>query len=256
MRNIIVAVILALGASVILYFLAVLLNFPSDIAKGVAALPALTIKDVYESLEKTSAKRALAKTDPHFTMTIKGFLLHPLAVAILSFIMIVGTFFFTGGLMGALVGIAGALASEPINAISKINVYMILTTEIPLRIVAIAYIGWWVGTRSRSYGLVIVVGSIALGAAASFLISNWFLGEKVDALLEQTTWTRFLSLLPDVVIYMFFGALGFWRGQRQKIAYYLAFIMKVLPKETRQAIIEMAEEEATRVGRSSMMAAS
>jgi hypothetical protein len=57
-------------------------------------------------------------------------------------------------------------------------------------------------------------------------------------------------------IYLSSAALGFWYGQRQKPAYYLAFIMKILPHEIRQTIVGMAQDEATRARGPAMLTAS
>lgn len=76
MRNIILAVTIAVGAGTILYLLAWELSFPTDVAKGVASLPALSIQKVYDLLEASSAKRALAKTGFSRTISLNEF--HPL----------------------------------------------------------------------------------------------------------------------------------------------------------------------------------
>ena len=67
---------------------------------------------------------------------------------------------------------------------------------------------------------------------------------------------RFTTLLPDMVIYIISAALGFWYGQRQKPIYYLGFIMKILRPETRQTIVEMAQDEAKRARQPAVQAAS
>jgi hypothetical protein len=117
-----------------------------------------------------------------------------------------------------------------------------------LRVIAAIYIGCWIGTRSRSYVLAIVACSIALGSGLAFLFSLVTLSSDQikEALGERDTLGQFTTLLPDIVIYIIFAALGFWYGQRQKAIYYLGFIMKVLRPETRQTIVEMVQDEAKR----------
>jgi hypothetical protein len=60
MRNIILAVIIAVGAGAILYLLATVLGLP-DAAKGVAGLPAFAIQKVYELLEARSESTLLKR---------------------------------------------------------------------------------------------------------------------------------------------------------------------------------------------------
>ena len=48
MRNIVLALIIAVGAGAFLYLLATVLGFPAEIANGAAGLPAFSIQKVYE----------------------------------------------------------------------------------------------------------------------------------------------------------------------------------------------------------------
>jgi hypothetical protein len=61
MRNIVLALIIAVGAGALLYLLATVLGFPAEVAKGAAGLPAFSIQKVYEFLEASSAKRLLKR---------------------------------------------------------------------------------------------------------------------------------------------------------------------------------------------------
>ena len=73
---------------------------------------------------------------------------------------------------------------------------------------------------------------------------------------DSTLLAQYITILPQTVIFVISGALGFWYGQRQKLAYYLTFIMRMLPQELRQMIVEMAKDEAMRAHPPSMPAAS
>jgi arginyl-tRNA--protein-N-Asp/Glu arginylyltransferase len=95
--------------------------------------------------------------------------------------------------------------------------------------------------------MLIVFGAIALGSIANFVVS--FLNPDASkalygdrSLLEQIA----VALVPDTVLFLISAALGFWFGQRKKLAYQLAFIMKTVPEETSQLIVEMAQDEAMR----------
>ena len=82
MRNIVLALIIAVGACALLYLLATVLGFPAEVAKGAAGLPAFSIQKVYEFLETSSAKHALETTGLSPTMSVKEFSIHPLSWAI------------------------------------------------------------------------------------------------------------------------------------------------------------------------------
>jgi len=261
MRNIVLALIIAVGAGALLYLLATVLGFPAEVAKGAAGLPAFSIQKVYEFLEASSAKRALEAAGLSPIMSVEEYSIHPLSAFLFSLIAWTGVFLFTGMLMGMAVGAAMGAAGmmEHVRAGDKLFGSLIIFTAFPLRVIAAIYIGCWIGTRSRSYVLAIVVCSIALGTGLGFLFSVVTLSsDQIKELLgeELTTFGRFTTLLPDIVIYIIFAALGFWYGQRQKPIYYLGFIMKILRPDTRQTMVEMVQDEATRAHRPAVQAAS
>jgi hypothetical protein len=259
MRNIIFAVVIALGAGAILYLLATVLGFPGEVAKGAAGLPALVIQKVYELLEANSAKRGLAKTGLNLAMSVDEFSIHPLSAFLFSFIGWFGVILFTGALMGMCVGMAAGVSNIDLEKSQpKLFASLIIFTAIPLRFIAAIYIGRWIGTRSRRYVFAIVIASIALGSIVGYLVSLWMLSEDEFKIVadERGAVAQFITLLPDVVIYIIFAALGFWFGQRQKFTYYLAFIMRILPQEPRKTIVEMAEDEAVRARQPAMQPAS
>jgi hypothetical protein len=79
MRNIVLALIIAVGACALLYLLATVLGFPAEVAKGAAGLPAFSIQKVYEFLETSSAKQALETAGLGPTMSVKEFSIHPIS---------------------------------------------------------------------------------------------------------------------------------------------------------------------------------
>jgi len=246
MRNIVLAIAIALAASATIYLLATGLseatglNFLAEVAKGAAGLPALSVQQIYGALEKRSATRALTQANFDSILSAKDFSLHPLAVFLLSFVAMWGVVHFTGALMSALVGLSGVTPGTAVFA------SLVGLTSIPLKIIAAAYIGRWIGTRAQRYGFAVAFGAIGLGCIVSFLAGVLMLGSDLENMLGRTALSAFLSILPDFVIYVIAGVLGVWHGQRQRFARHLAFIMKVIPEGTRQVIVEMARDEAIR----------
>jgi hypothetical protein len=278
MLNIILALTIVAGASVslcvltwgllellletgLLESLAKLLGIPIKVINvpaavwGAAYIPALFMRNVYDLLEASSAKRALAKTGRQ-AISVNEFSIHPLAAFLFSLITWSGVFFLTGALM--------ALFETMAEDVSNINIgdsqpksifvnYLVAFTASPLRVIAAAYIGRWIGIRSRRYALAIVISSIALGSIADFV---WLVLSNGVFKATSNDLAQFLTFLPDIVLFIISGALGSWYGQRRKLAYYLAFILKILPQETRQTIFEMAQDEATRARRPAIQTSS
>jgi hypothetical protein len=74
-------------------------------------------------------------------------------------------------------------------------------------------------------------------------------GAVITAERNKGLWTFLLGApfhRAELVLFIIAISLGVWWGQRGRLARYLAFILKILPEETRQAIVEIARDEALR----------
>jgi hypothetical protein len=206
----------------------------------VSALPIISIQKIYEFVQESSAKRALENAALGPKITMSDFSIHWLSAFLFSFITWIGVLFFTNYLIGMFVGATSELSDSPPTF------YFVVFGVLPLRMIAAAYIGRWIGTRSRPYVLAIVIGAIVLGFIAISVRDSNALSDT-DMILS-ITFGQLFFIIP--------AALGFWFGQRQKPAYYLAFILNVLPEQTRQTIVEMAQDEAKRAHRPAIKASS
>jgi hypothetical protein len=258
MRNILLAVAVAVGASAVLYLLGTTLGLPSEIAKGLAGLPAFTIKDLYEFLETRSAKLALAKVGSTSIANLEEFSINPLAAFLIATIMFAGMILLIGAVAGVLVAVGAAVAggSELLDPNTKLFLWLVIYTSFPLKVIASAYIGRWIGTRSPLYGVTIAVSSALFGVSLSYAFSVLMISDDLFKALtggEKTgtaALAQFITVFPDMLIYMIVGGLGVWSGRRRHLARYLTFILNVLPSETRLSIVEMARDEAGRASAS------
>jgi len=255
MRNIVLAVAIALVASAALYLLATGLSSATGLSflaeiKGAASAPALSVPKIYEVLEKRSATRALAQANFDSILRAKDFSIHPIAVFLLSLVAMWGVVHFTGALMGALVALCGiTVGTTTFNSLVGL-------TSAPLKIIAAAYIGRWIGIRAERYGFAVAICAIGLGSTLGFLAVVLMLGSAFETTVGVKPLSAFLNILPDFAIYVISGIVGVWRGQRQRFANYLAFIMKILPEDTRGVIVEMVRDEAIRARQASTMKSS
>jgi hypothetical protein len=263
MRNIIFAVAIAIGASALLFLLSTAVGVPADAAKGVASLPPFAIKNIHDFLETQSAKRMLGHTKS--MVSFEEFEMRPLSVFILAVIMFVGVMNFLAVLAGYLVALAmSSHERAQLQGSSILN--LIAVTALPLNVIGISYIGRWIGHRSRPLrGLAVAIASIVVGLLA-VILSNAALAPVVNTIsptdnvfvemMKQNEGSiseilfRVISNGPFEVtgiLYIITIALGIWWGRRTRFLRYLAFILKVLPPETRQAIVEIARDEGLAV---------
>jgi hypothetical protein len=270
MRNLVFAVAITFGASALLFLVATVVGLPAEAAKGVAGVPALAIKSIYDFLETQSAKRNLAHAKS--LVSFEEFAMHPLSLFILAVILYMGILAVTTFLTGFLVAFAVPRNSEfarsqPVSLLNVISV-----TALPLNVIGIGYVGRWIGYRSRPLrGLAVAIATVVIGGSASLLLSftTVLIEHKLtfinDILTDQvletfTGGTNTITL--KMFVYYFIGstwaksimflyiisiALGVWWGLRRQLARYLVFILKVLPQETREAIVEIARDEALRI---------
>ena len=128
-----------------------------------------------------------------------------------------------------------------------------------MNVIAIAYIGRWIGNRCPPlHGLAAAIGSIVVGHSANILLtfgllrlfSGWFGSEIVEAYTSNMTIMGLMPAFFIIVFYIIIISLGVWWGNRGRLARYFVFILKVLPQETRQTIVEIARDEAVRASMS------
>ncbi len=96
----ILALVVSIGLSVIIYFVAVALGLPADIAKGVLGLPAFAVKNIYEFLEANTVKQGLILSGSDNVVGFADFAIRPSLAFILASIMFGGVMLVTGGIDG------------------------------------------------------------------------------------------------------------------------------------------------------------
>jgi hypothetical protein len=252
------------GSSALLFLLSVAVGLPADVGKGLAALPPLGIKSIYDFLEMQSAKHTLAHAKS--IVSFEGFTMHPLSAFILATTMYIGVIAVTSTLAGFLVGVVVPHNSELWRSQINILFNIFSTTAVPLHIIGITYIGYWIGHRSHLFvGLAVAIGSLVVGQTANSLIASRALplllapvfSGKISGQFEAAVttvksmglWTVVLGSPFDraeLALLIIVVSLGVWWAQRGRLTRYLAFILKILPEETRQAIVEIARDEALR----------
>jgi hypothetical protein len=88
--------------------------------------------------------------------------MHPVSAFILA-VMYLGVIAVTTTVAGFFVGIAIPHDSDIVRSQVTIFFNVITTTAVPLNVIAIAYIGRWIGNRSRPFvGLAVAIGSLVV----------------------------------------------------------------------------------------------
>ncbi len=149
--------------------------------------------------------------------------------------------------MGFLAGSAAraaAVAAE--NA-----VYIVALTVIPQMIVAY-FVGRRIGVRSESKGLFAIL-ALAFFVPFIDLVIVLFSPDHGKPLFpSKPTISEFLIvLLMGVIKYGVPAAFGYWRGRVIQLNRYLAYLLRALPKESQDALVNLASDEAKRLASNS-----
>jgi hypothetical protein len=126
----------------------------------------------------------------------------------------------------------------------------IAITVISLLVVwpAVFLIGRWVGRRSDVHGLLAVFLIALVGRTGATLFDFAMnAGDDILTALYGNGSMIALKLAVGVAVIFAIGALGYWRGTRQRLGCYLGYLLRNVPDASQHAIVDLAFEEAGRV---------
>lgn len=108
-------------------------------------------------------------------------------------------------------------------------------------------IGRWIGRRARRTAALAVVGAVVIARILGSIV-DWFMlpAQQVAEILGKAETLGLLStqIIIGVPVLSIVALLGYWRGRRQRLAYYMVFLLRIVPKEEREALVELAHEGA------------
>jgi hypothetical protein len=234
------------GVAVVLFGVAfgvlTLLQRPEAVSAAgtLAGLPILAFAKVAELLEQEKGKKNLAAGTRAPIYDFREFQIA------WPFMVLYGTIllFAIAEVAGFIVGVATSLELEQATRLLPL-------TAFPASMLGMYFVGRWIGARCAQHGLIAIMliailVSIALQAADELVIPDeayrtMFHRERMDveALLGVLAFRVFFFAVA--------GLLGFWRGHKQKLSKYLHYLLGVLPIETRDAVVDLAFEEAQKV---------
>jgi hypothetical protein len=219
-----------------------------NVAKTMGSVIIASFPVIGEFIERQEGRKNLAAKTRNPIYDFRGFQIGWPLMVLYGTIIAVVVFELGGFIVGFIEGFYSAVVEIAYKAdASKIQHDELRWSYVIVNFLVSIYgsylVGRWVGARCARQG---VVAIILIGAFAS----------AIDIAIN---WSRVSPELSSIVqmfvgracIFWAAGFLGFWRGHRQKLAKYLHYLLRVLPAETRETVIELAFEEAQKVGRAS-----
>jgi hypothetical protein len=252
LKNLAIAILPAAILGVIIFVFASRID--PLLATGLGFIPLTVFNKVSDALERRDAKRSLATDRPTMIHSFAGFAISWPILLVYGALLLFAIAQVVSGL-GAFIAtvIAVAAAGPPDAWASKAEAVAIargLFIIIPLMLIGGYLVGRWIGTRSAQNGIAVILMSAAVASILSALFDFFylsFLTSENVILPEQAA----QQAITNFGIFSLSSLVGYWRGQRQKLSRYLQYLLSVLPNDSRDVVVELAFEEARRVGATS-----
>jgi hypothetical protein len=146
-----------------------------------------------------------------------------------------------GGLSMALLDRAGTTSGAQRRLMFVIVAFLI---QFPV----IFSVGRWVGRRSASHGIAVILIISFLSRLSSMLLDLWLLTPAIKTALvpsiDFTLASVSMFVAGGTALFGLVGAVGYWRGRGERLAAYLAYLLQSVSEDTRRAIVDVAFEEA------------
>ena len=239
MKNLIIAFVLALAA--------ILASFLSLTAVGVDTKTAGTVVSVllggipyiHTTLEKRLESGGASSSG--LIVSLEGFGISCRRLALYGCLLIFAATQFSGFIGGLVVGATQA-GTDELGIIIGILAFAI---AFPL----IFFIGRWMGIRSASYGMAAVIIAAVLGRLCTAIFDFWIVSpddfkamfgkdKGVDAFVRP--------FIIGSVVFSAISLIGYWRGRKRRLSAYLHYLLKGVPVDSKEAIIDLAFQEAAR----------
>lgn len=242
MKILIAAFLLALLAIVSVFFALSLVGVDHTVAASIATTIIGGIPYIRESLEKQLAARAQPQGIQ--VLSLGRFSLPPQRLILYGSLLVIAAMQFASGFGGLIVVMLDVEREKLPLAVMGPTLLVVYPTAF--------LVGRWVGRRSVGKGL-LTIFLIALLARVAVTLGDFVLLREDLALFltsslgEGSVLSKVAKQVVSGVVLLFvLGALGYWRGTRQRLGSYLGYLLKNVPDSTRHAIVELAFEEAGR----------
>jgi hypothetical protein len=241
MRELGIAFVITSAASVGLFcILSLLLQLDDHVAEGMAGMPFVAIHHICEWLEHRPAKTLPAEKRGEVISSFEGYAKSwPIATAY-GVMLVIGITSAASVYSGAAVTIIGASNQQGLGSSAGI-------VNIPIVLLGYYLVGIYAGSRCMSRGFLAILFIGLLGSvfirSFDFIVMSpedfsviWQKDKTILTFLEFSMGGCLLFWVP--------GFLGYWRGTRLRLSRYLAYLLHVLPVDTRQTLVTLAYSEA------------
>jgi hypothetical protein len=205
----------------------------------IAAIPA-----VHQLLQKSGSRLSLSPRKRGL-VDRRGYALPLWMLALYGVLIVLAVFELMSGLSG-LAGTSAGLAKEKLAYVGILGL-------IPTMMVAYL-VGRWIGVRSQSKGLFVVLAVAFFVPFIDRVLAVAFMSrEDLSAYFHSTNTTELLlvAIVELGVLIAVPAIFGYWRGRVVQLSRYLGYLVRALPKESQEALVDLASDEAKRLASNS-----
>jgi hypothetical protein len=216
-----------------------------NVAKTIGGVIIASFPVIAEFLERQKGRKNLAAGKQRPVYDFRGFQITWPLMAVYGTIIVVVVFalgpFLVGFIRGFYNGFVAGYYKQEGPQIQPDELYWAdIIVSYLVSITGSYLVGRWIGTRCARRGVVaiLLIGPLA---SAIYIATNLPVREmEVQTILHE--------FAIRTCIFWGAGLFGHWRGKRYKLSAYLHYLMRVLPAETRETVVELTFEEAQKVG--------
>lgn len=240
MKTLATALLISVAVGAILCVVFWELSGDKSTAATFAAAPVATFPKIAEMLEQWQAKKSVAAGQEFKIYSFEGYSIFWPIIAVAGTLIVMATIQLSSGFGGFIIG----MLNQELN-LKTIGVIGVIS--IPFQCIGGYLLGRWIGARCARNGAGVVVLVAILGPMGSKLLDYLvFSGESWRTIYEEE---KSITGLFGPISILFVrwtssGLFGFWRGRKHRFAKYLDYLLHGLPTETRNALVDLAFDEA------------
>jgi hypothetical protein len=240
MKNVVISVLVVFVLGAVVVATLSISEITKEAAKPIAGSLVAAIPAVHQLLQQRGSRLSLSARK-RGVVGRRGYAMPLVMLALYGILIVLGVSELASFSAGFAAGIAG-VAKERV-------VYIVVLAMIPTMMSAYL-VGTWIGVRSESKGLFAIL-AVALAVPSIDRVLDLVLMSRRDlsTFLHSTTTTDLL-LIPVAVNGVLIGVpavFGYWRGRVVQSSRYFAYLLRALPEESRDALVNLATDEAKRL---------
>jgi hypothetical protein len=228
--------------TVLIFILLSLLGVDNSIVSGAAGLPLIALPKVYEEMEKRSSQKDNDSSTQGIQRFDGFFIPWKMIVAYGAAAMF--------GISNGSVFLSVIIVQLSMTASEFPDLRIVGLIALPYMVAGLYFAGHWIGSRSSNYGPAAVICACFLSISASkladYMISpedifmHYYGTEKeIGAFLRA----NIAGIVGSFLMFSVVSLVGYWRGSNRRVSKYMLYLLDVLPKHTRETLVNLAFEE-------------